>query len=398
MKTSVGVIFGCVSVEHEVSIISGVQAINNLDKEKYDIVPIYVTKSGQMLFDKSFCDINTFRNCDLSDFKNKYMNVYIGKNEDRFCLYNVKGGFKKNKLVEYIDVVLPVVHGTNCEDGTVSGYLQMLGIPYVGCNTMSAALGMDKDLFKKVLISADIPTLPHIAFTSMDWSNEKELIIKDIEKKFGYPVIVKPANLGSSIGISKASDLQSLIEAIDLATSFASKVIIERAITNLREINCSVLGDQNENIASVCEEPVMQDEILSFTDKYISNQKSSEGMATLKRKLPADISDEKMKEIQKISCDTFKTIGANGVVRIDYLMDCDDNEKVYVNEINTIPGSLAFYLWEATGIKYNELLDRLISLAFKRKREEENLVFTYDSNILDGVGSFGAKGSKGSKF
>lgn len=398
MKINVGVIFGCVSVEHEVSIISGVQAINNLDVEKYNIVPIYVTKSGEMLFDKSFCDINTFRNTDLSTFSNRYTNVYVKKTNDKYCIYNAKGGFKNKKPIEYIDVVLPVVHGTNCEDGTISGYLQMLGIPYVGCDIMSAALGMDKDLFKKVLTSAKIPTLPHIAFTAMDWSNEKKAIIDDIEEKFGLPVIVKPANLGSSIGISKANDIQSLIDAIDLATSFSKKVIVERAITNLREINCSVLGDQDDNIASVCEEPVMQDEILSFGDKYISNQKSSEGMATLKRKLPAEISDDKMKEIQEISCKTFKTIGASGVVRIDYLMDCNDNDKVYVNEINTIPGSLAFYLWEATGVKYNELLDRLISLAFKRQRDEQNLVFTYDSNILDGVSSFGTKGSKGTKF
>ena len=209
-------------------------------------------------------------------------------------------------------------------------------------------------------------------------------------------MIVKPANLGSSVGISKVENETELRAAVDLACSFADRVLIEHAVTALREINCSCLGDRNDCVASALEEPIMHDKILSYDDKYRSNtgKSGSKGMASLSRKLPADLLPEKTAEIKAIALETFKAIGASGVVRIDFLLDSADNDRVYVNEINTIPGSLSFYLWEATDLKYKDLLDRLISLAFKRQRERENTMFTINTNILN-ESSFGKKGSKG---
>ena len=220
-------------------------------------------------------------------------------------------------------------------------------------------------------------------------------VLEKIVSAYGYPVIIKPVNLGSSVGISKADNEQELIDAIDLAISFADTVLAERAITSLREINCSVLGNSDNCEASVCEEPFMHDKILSYEDKYMGGGKQK-GMASLGRKLPADLSEEKSAEIRELSCKIFKALGCNGVVRIDYLLDTE-TDKVYANEINTIPGSLSFYLWEATGLKYTDMLDKLVDLAFRRQRGRENLTFTIKTNILSGV-SFGSKGSKGSKM
>ncbi len=393
MKTNLAVIFGCRTVEHEVSIISAVQAMHSLDKEKYNIIPLYVTKSGETYTGDSMMKIDEFKN--TAALLKKSSPVSLIKSGEQVFVHFLDNKLFKKKEDIALDVALPIVHGTNSEDGTISGLLEFLGLPYVGCNILSAAVGMDKAIFKDVLMAAKLPVLPCIKFSAREFNAKSDEILAKIEAFCGLPAIVKPVNLGSSIGISKADTLDELKSAIKLAVSFSDKVLVEKAVENLREINCSVLGDSDEAIASVCEEPFMHDKILSYNDKYMGNS-GSKGMASLGRKLPADISDELSEKIKEISINVFKCIDASGVVRIDYLLN-DKTGEVYVNEINTIPGSLAFYLWEASGIKYPELLDRLISLAFKRQRNRDNLTFTVKTNILSGV-SFGSKGSKGSKF
>ena len=220
-------------------------------------------------------------------------------------------------------------------------------------------------------------------------------MLNRIEEKLGYPVIVKPLNLGSSVGISVASDRAALSRSVDDAFKYATKIIVERAITNLREINCAVLGDENEAEASECEEPLHSDEILSYEDKYVSNAKSSgsKGMASVSRKIPADLSPEKREEVRSLAVKAFKALGCNGVARIDFMID-EDTGKLYFNEINTIPGSLAFYLWEPLGISYKEQLDRMIKLALKRARTEEGITFSFDTNILNSASLGGSKGGK----
>lgn len=396
MKINVAVFFGCRSVEHEVSIISAVQAMRAMDKSKYEITPVYVSKGGSMYSSAEMFNIESFR--DIDKLLSVSEEVTFVKKSDGVFMHPInKKAFKKIKDTK-IDLAFPIVHGTNCEDGTIAGYFEFLGLPYISCDIISAAVGMDKAVFKDVLKSAGLPVLDCVRFTSREYMTDSDSIIKRINQNVSFPLIIKPVNLGSSVGISKVKSEAELDEAIRLASSFADKILAEGAVENLREINCSVLGDVDECIASVCEEPIMHDEILSYKDKYEGGSKGerSKGMASLGRKIPADIPEELSEKIKDISCKIFKAIGASGVVRIDYLLD-NKTEKVYANEINTIPGSLAFYLWDASGVKYSDLIDKLVSIAFRRERKRENLKFTIDTNILSGI-SFGSKGSKGSKF
>ncbi len=394
MQINVAVIFGCCSVEHEVSIISAVQAMHSIDREKYNVIPVYVTKDSVMMTGEELFDIEKYKN--LPALLKKLRAVTLSR-EGKDVVMKTEGLFGKTTR---IDVAFPIVHGTNCEDGTVQGLCEFLRLPYVGCDIISSAVGMDKAIFKDVLSAAGLPVLPCVSFYSREFFSAREEILDRIEKEIGMPAIVKPANLGSSVGITKADNRQALDEAISLACSFADKILVERAIVGLREINCSVLGDYDECEASCCEEPIMHDDILSFEDKYLSNASKtggSKGMRSLSRILPAEIPTEKSEEIRSLACRVIKAIGGSGIARIDFMLDTKDGDRVYVNEINTIPGSLAFYLWEESGIKYTELLSRAIDLAFKRQRKQQSLNFTFESNILSGVSLGGAKGAKGAK-
>lgn len=399
MKTNIAVFFGCRSVEHEVSIISAVQAMHAINRDKYDVTPVYVAKDGSMYTGENLFEIENYR--DLSELLKSAKRVTFIKQKDAVLMHYLdQKKFKKTPDVA-IDLAFPIVHGTNCEDGTMAGFFEFLGLPYISCDIISAAVGMNKAVFKDVLKAAGLPVLDCIKFTAREYTLNKENITNKIKAEIGFPLIVKPVNLGSSVGITKVNSEEKLDEAIRLGISFSDTILVEKAITSLREINCSVLGDSDECEASVPEEPFMNDEILSYEDKYLGGGKSksqgpSKGMASLGRKIPADISEEMSQEIRDISCKIFKAIGASGVVRIDFLLDVDNN-KIYANEINTIPGSLAFYLWEATGLKYTDMIDRLVEIAFRRQRNRDNLTFTIETNILSGV-SFGSKGTKGAKL
>lgn len=394
MKTNVAFFFGCMSVEHEVSIISAVQAMLAVDTEKYNVIPVYVTKNGEMFTGDSLLKIENYRDLPAL-LKNSQAVNFVRRGDKVLMVKDTKGVFAK-KSETVIDVAFPVVHGTNCEDGTIQGYLEFLGLPYVGCNVLASAVGMDKAVFKDVLKRQGLPVLDCVTFYSREYAKNPKGIKAEILEKIGLPAIIKPINLGSSVGISKAKNEDELIAAIELAASFADRILVERAIENLREINCSVLGNATDCRASVCEEPFMKDEILSYEDKYLSSGKSK-GMASLGRKIPADLCDARSNEIRELACKIFKAIDGNGVVRIDFMID-KDTDTVYANEINTIPGSLAFYLWDATELKYKDLLDEMITLAFKRAREKENITFTIDTNILAGVSFGGSKGAKGGKL
>lgn len=391
---NVAVFFGGDSVEHEVSIISAVQAMTHLNREKYNVIPIYLAKNGIMYTSSAMFEINSFRN--MKELMAKSPVASIFNDGQSVILKTVKKNDFSGRKPMKLDVALPIVHGTNCEDGSLQGYFETLRLPYAGCDVLASSVGMDKAIFKSVLRTAGIPVLDCIRFSARDFTEFSKTILRRIDSSIGYPLIVKPVNLGSSIGISKVNSADDLKAAIDNAFMYSDSVLVEKAIQNLREINCSVLGDENECIASPCEEPFGSDEILSYEDKY-TNSSKTKGMASLKRKIPADIPEDLTQSIKEFACRTFKAIGGHGVVRIDFLMD-NQSKEVFVNEINTIPGSLAFYLWEADGMKYTELLDKLISLAFSRQRKKENLRFEIDTNILSQCGSFGAKGSKGSKL
>ena len=399
MKLKVAVLFGGKSTEHEISIISAIQAIGSINKDKYEVIPVYMTKNNDFYVGESIGTIEEYTH--IPELLKKSTQVIWVKDGDRVSL--VRYPMKKfgNNVITQVDVAFPIVHGTNVEDGTLQGYLATLGLPVVGCDVPSSAVGMNKYVMKTVLKDNDIPVLDCKCYTWKDYEDVDGLVAK-IEAAFSYPVIIKPLNLGSSIGIKKASDREGLLEALELGFEFSKKILVEHAISNLKEINCSVLGDYESAEASECEEPVNSDEILSFEDKYIGGAKGSakgqggsKGMASLKRKIPADISSEMRDKIRKMAVDAFICLGCSGVSRIDFMIDMDTNE-VYLNEINTIPGSLSFYLWEPLGMKYEHLLDNMIQLALKADRENHKVVYSFETNVLEGVHLGG--GTKGSKM
>ncbi len=391
MKTSIAVLFGGRSVEHEVSIISGIQALFNMDNDTYDVIPVYITKNNEMYIGDGIDDIENYK--DINKLINDSQRVIFVKDGARtFVEEYPSHKFKKTKRIP-VDVAFPVVHGTNVEDGALQGYLKTLGIPFVGCDVTSSAVCMDKYISKMIVKDAGVHVLEGYRFSYDDYKDIDTLINK-IEKELNYPVIVKPINLGSSVGIGVANDKEELVDKIDDAFGYSKQILVEHAISNLREINCSVLGDEEEAIPSVCEEPMHKDKILSYEDKYLGNSKGgSKGMVSVSRKIPADITEEQREYIQEMAVKAFKALNCCGVSRIDFLINSDD-ESIYFNEINTIPGSLAFYLWEESGLNYKELLTKLVNLALKRKRKEESIAFSFDTNILDQNSFSGAKGVK----
>ena len=394
MKTRVAVIIGGHSVEHEVSIISGLQALNALNKDKYEAFPLYISKDNCFYVGENLREIASYRDMPTC-LKNATRVLPVpGEQGVELIRYPMKK-FGSNTVAAF-DVAIPVVHGTNVEDGTLMGYLEMLGVPYASCDVTSSALGMDKFAMKGVLAQAGIPVLTARQYSGKQYAVDSEAVLCEIESTIGYPVIVKPVNLGSSVGISKAKDRAQLVDAMDLAVSFSARVLVERAVPNLREINCSVLGDYETARASACEEPLNAEDILTFGDKYLSGggkSGGSKGMTDLKRRCPAELPEGMTEQVQELAVATFKALGCLGVARIDFLNDKETGE-LWVNEINTIPGSLSFYLWQEVGVSFDALMNELVSLAFKRQREREALTFTYESNILSGT-TFGTKGSKG---
>lgn len=410
MKIKVGVLFGGKTVEHEISVISAIQAMGYLDRNKYDVIPIYITKNNEFYVGEDIGKIESYT--DINTLIKNSQRVIMVWDENKVKLIKYPQKMLSKGYVDYIDIAFPVVHGTNVEDGTLQGYLQMMNIPYVGCDVLSSAVGMDKYVMKTVLKDNGIPVLDCKCYTANQYDENEDALIEEIESAIGYPVIVKPVNLGSSIGISKAENRTELYDSLETAFQYATKVLVETAVQNLKEINCSVLGDYENAEASECEEPVSSDKILTFAEKYIGDGSAkgakgtkggvkssggSKGMATLKRKIPADITSEQRDTIRELAVKAFKCLGCGGVSRIDFMMDTATG-NIWLNEINTIPGSLSFYLWEPVGVKYTELLDRMISLALKRERENENITYTFDSNVLQGVRlGGGTKGAKGTK-
>ena len=396
MKIKLGVMFGGETVEHEVSIISALQAIQNLNKDKYDVIPIYIAKDRVMYTGDNLLEVESFKNFETAKKVAKEVSLY--KKDNKFYLQNTKGIIRKD--ITDVDVVLPIVHGNNVEDGTLAGFLDTIGIPYVGPHVLGAALGQDKVAMKQVMSSSNIPIVEYTWFFDTEYLENKDAILKDI-KKLGYPVVVKPATLGSSVGITFVKNEKDIEDALEEAISYDNKIVVEKAVDNLVEVNASVLGNYENQKVSPLEEVMGLDEILSYSDKYLSNSKTkgsgSKGMASTNRIIPARISKKLTKDIGETSKKVFKLLNLSGVCRIDYLID-KKTEKFYVNEPNTIPGSLSFYLWKEADLKYSDLLDEMISIAIKEYKNKSKKTKSFETNILAGFsGSKGTKGLKGSK-
>lgn len=395
MKTNIGVFFGGCSTEHEISVISASQAMSAIDRSVYDVTPVYITKQGRWYTGEALFDVKNYR--DVPSLLAKCTEVYMKPVKGDFNLYINRRKMFGSDIAAKLDVAIPVLHGSYGEDGTFEGVLDAIGIPYAGCDVLASANGMDKITMKMILQACNVPVVDYVWFTDRQWSADRDGMLKLVESSLGYPVIVKPANLGSSVGIGRAANRERLMECIDEAEKYSSRIIVEHMVDNLHEVNCSVLGDCDDYITSVCEEPIKSGEILSYEDKYMGGTKGAKGMQASQKRIPADLPKEVSDRIRFLAGETFRVLSCHGVSRVDIIMDAD-NGNIYVNEINTIPGSLSFYLWEASGISFDKLMDRLVKLALKRERERGMKIKSYDQNIFSlGGGCKGAKGCKGTK-
>lgn len=389
MKIKVGVFFGGESCEHEISCITANQVLHALDSDKYEVIPVYIAKNRDLYTGDELFDLSNYYS--LNELVSKLKKISLVKDGNKVYIKPVKSSLFEKK--ETIDVAFLAVHGTNGEDGTLQGFMEMMKLPYTSCDVLGSAIGQDKAIMKEIFAYEGIPMVGWTYFYYDDYAKNEASYLSRVAE-IGYPVIIKPANLGSSIGIEVAHDEEEFKNKVKEVKEYDLKIVVEKLIQNLKEVNCSVMGSLFDAKASPIEEVLKGDEILSFEDKYVGNakgskgakgakvpQKGSKGMATTKRKVPADLTDEATSYIKNVSLKVFKALNANGCVRIDFMID-RDTDKIYVNEINTIPGSLAFYLWNEEGIDFSKECDILIENALKRYRIKEKMTFSFDTNIL----------------
>ncbi|HEY8885333.1 MAG TPA: D-alanine--D-alanine ligase family protein [Chloroflexota bacterium] len=380
-KLRIGVIYGSRSVEHEVSVITALQAMAALDSNRYEVIPLFLTKEGKWLTGDALRKLDTYQA--TSKARKSLTRAWLSPVPGQGALQSgersrfLPFGGGPDKLA--IDVAFPCVHGTFGEDGTLQGLLELADVPYVGPGVLAAALGMDKLAMKAVFRSAGLPIVDWVMARRDEWTAEPDRVIERVEQHIGYPAFVKPANLGSSVGISKATDRDTLRQALEVAAHFDRRLLVEKGLDGAVDIQCSVLGRDGNLKVSVCEQPVSWESFYSYDEKYIRGGKT-QGMKGATRRIPAPISEKLTQEIQCYAMEAFQAIDSAGVARIDCLLTPD--EQVYVNEINTIPGSLSFYLWEATDLPFRSLLDELIEIALARHAERKQTTFSIDSALL----------------
>lgn len=395
-KLQLGVIYGSRTCEHEVSIISAVQLMRAADRQRYDVIPIYISKQGEWYTGDGLMDISAYTPFDPSRKGITRVNLDITTGSGALvAVEHGKGLFGKERqvIVARLDCVIPVMHGMHGEDGTIQGLMELCNIPYSSAGVGASAMGMDKVYMKQFFRGAGFPVLPSKWFLRRAWEEDRAAVLDAVEKELPYPVFVKPASLGSSIGVTKAKDRKGLEEALELAFEFDRKVLVEQGLEEPLELNCSVLGYNGHAKASEIEMPISGGDLLTFAEKYLGGSNSTKGMASLKRVLPAPIEPELRDKIKQLSVDIFNDMDCKGVVRIDYMYDAK-SDGLYITEINTIPGSMAFYLWEACAKPYSQLIDELVQYALEAQQDKDNSNYAYSSDILSNVSLGGKTGAK----
>ncbi len=387
---NIAVLFGGKSVEHEVSVITAMQALAVIQKMKgYHAIPIYVSKDGVFYIGDDLDKIENYKNIPklLKNAKTVDMVPSGVEGVARVLpLQSTKVNYDEDN--QRVDVVFPIIHGTGGEDGTLQGKLDLLGVPYIGCGTVAAAITMDKTLTKSILNAYDVPQLPAKWFYSEYIEESMAFVVQDCVANLHFPMIVKPADVGSSVGVTTAEDEHELEEALRFSSQFSSKVIVEYKLEDKYEINISVLGDHTSQQLSVLERPLSDNEFLTYEDKYVGG--GEKGMSAAKREIPARIPDELKNRIEEIARNAFVILDCAGVVRIDFLVDKKDLTP-YVCELNTIPGSLSFYLWEATNTSFQQLIEELLRIAFKTYRTKKGIVRSVGTNLLSEGNTLGIK-------
>ncbi|MCY3582753.1 MAG: D-alanine--D-alanine ligase [Chloroflexi bacterium] len=390
-RSIVAVLFGGRSVEHDVSIVTGQQIIEGFPADRYEVVPVYITRDGRW-----------FTGAPLLQLENFQDEALLEKDGIEACLLSpdtrhhglvikpLAGRFSRSR-VQRLDVAFPALHGSHGEDGSLQGLLELADIPYVGCATLGSALSNDKIMTKLALRQAGVPVLDDMWLTREAWTADPDELVAEICERFAFPLFIKPACLGSSIGIGRADDEALLRASIDVAVSFDRRILIEPALTDCIEINCAVMGYGDDFEASPLEQPLGWDDFLSYEDKYL---RGGEGMKSAERIIPAPLDAELYARIQALSIEAFKAVDGRGIVRIDYLTRPQTGE-VYLNEINTLPGSLAFYLWHEAGYSRAQALERLVELARAAHADKRRNSYDYQTDLLSIASQRGSKGVKG---
>lgn len=377
-KKNVAVLFGGKSPEHEVSIITGVQVIKSIDLNTYNIVPVYVAKDGRWYHSERFFDMGVFKNLETVPFVSQ--EVYLPADPNNSYLWGVARSFFGGQFKVKVDVFFPCFHGGSGENGAFQGLFELCEKPYVGSEVLGSALGMDKVVCKDIFRAHNIPTAPHAHYHKRTVEDKTGWVVSDLESKFKYPMFVKPANSGSSIGVTKVRDANELKAGLELAAAFSSKVLVEESIENAMEINISVMGNSGADLSlSACEEVFHSGKFLSYDDKYKSEDGKSQGMASAKRKILTDLDQESLNAIHETAKKVYTCLNCSGLVRVDFLVR---GKQIFVIEVNTLPGSMAFYLWKASGLSFCALTTKLIELAEKQFEAKNKNISTLSSNIL----------------
>ena len=376
MKLNIGVIFGGKSLEHELSILTGLQVMDNIDKERYEVVPIYITKDLTIYTGGMLRHIDSYKDFNL--IKRYASKVNLVNKNGKFILQST-GLFKRE--IKEIHLAFPVVHGKNTEDGSIVGYLETLGIPYMGSDIFASSLCQDKVFTKEVLKSNDLPVTDYVDFMDYDYKIDKEDIFKQIDK-LSYPLIVKPARLGSGIVIEIVNRKEELESSIEKVMECDERILVEEYIENRSEYNMAVIASAGKLIGSMIEE-IEKDGVCDYYDKY---HKDSDKDDTFKRTYPANISKALTEEIEKTSKKVYKVLALTGVARIDYIYD-NKKKKLYVNEINTVPNFMSHHLFEDKNIDYRELLCIMIKEAIDKIHKREKMVHSHDDEMFKKVTS-----------
>ena len=388
----IGVFFGSRSVEHEVSVITAQQAMAALPADRFVPVPVYIAKSGAWYTGDQLLQLDRYRDIDrlLAAATRVTMRPDPGSRGELIELDGRRGLLGGSaRAADRFDVAMPLVHGSNGEDGTLQGLFELAGLPYCGCDVASAAVSMDKRLSRTTLRGAGLPVLDDVMVSRARWQLAPDAVCADLARRPGFPMYVKPRRLGSSIGVARAGSEETLRAALDVAFGYDTHILAEAAQDGGIEINCSVLGWGDDVQASVCEQPVSSGP-LSYADNYLSGGKGkggdkapAAGMKSSQRIIPAPISDALTKRIQEAAMTSFRAIGAAGVARVDFLV-APERDSFVVNELNTLPGSLSFYLWDASGLRFDALLTRLIEMGLSRHREQQATTSSIDTWLLTG--------------
>lgn len=390
-KRTVGVIFGSRSVEHDVSIVTAQQVMQALRPEKYEVVPIYITRDGRWITGPGLRDIKTFQTENIVEMMGMKETLISPNPHHHGMITPPLSGMLGRSQLRRVDVIFPVLHGSHGEDGTIQGLLELADLPYVGAGVMASAVTRDKIMLKSVLAQHNIPVVKHLAFARHEWVSGADALLSRIDTELGYPVFIKPATLGSSIGVARANNAEEARNYITVAANFDRRILVEHAVEGALEINCAVMGNYTIR-ASVLEQPITWQEFLTYEEKYMRSEGPA-GMKGAERKIPAPISEELTQRIRQMAIEAFKAVDGRGTARVDFLVREAEGE-VFLNEINTLPGSMAFYLWEAEGMLPSHVVDELIQLAFEAHAEKRKTIYNYKTNLLAHAAAKGLKGMK----